>query len=107
MDSPFQQQMSEDLDVAFFDTNIFAEKHNVDGQDYDCIIDTDISQPLTPATDRREGTYTDKIMLFVRQKDLPGEPEYDQMMTVDDVRYRIINVNTFNGLYEITLEAVA
>jgi hypothetical protein len=107
MDSPFQQQMSADLDEAFFDTDIFAEMHNIDGQDYACIIDTDVSQPLTPATDRREGTYTDKIMLFVRQKDLPGEPEYDQMMAIDNIRYRIINVNTFGGVYEITLEAVA
>ncbi len=107
MDSPFQQQMSADLDEAFFDTNIFAEKHNIDGQDYDCIIDTDVSQSLTPATDRREGTYTDKITLFVRQKDLPGEPTYDQMITVDNVQYRIINVNTFGGMYEITLEEIA
>ena len=91
----------------FFDTDVFAESHDIDGKSTDCTIDTDVSQALTPSTDRREGTYTAKIILFVRANDLPGEPVYDQIMTVDGVQYRAINVNLFGGMWEITLEAIS
>ncbi len=107
MSSPFQDQMSVDIDKIFFNPNEYGENHNIDGTDLISILDTDVSQSLNPSTERREGTYTDKLMLFVRQKDLKGEPTYDQMMVVDNVRYRIINVNLYSGVYEITLEAVA
>lgn len=107
MSSPFQDQMSVDIDKIFFNPNEYGEDHNIDGTDLISILDTDVSQSLNPSTERREGTYTDKLMLFVRQKDLKGEPTYDQMMVVDNVRYRIINVNLYSGVYEITLEAVA
>lgn len=103
--SAFQDQVKRDLDTLFFNPDEHAESHKIDeAEGILCVVDTDVSQPLNKPKVRREGMRSDKFTFYVRECDLPGVPEYDQMMRFDDVRYRIINRNRFSGMWSITLE---
>lgn len=107
MDSPFQAQLDADMDNIFLNFDEFAAPHTIDGAgNIPCIIDDDVSQPLDSAHNRVDGTRKDKILVFVKESTLPKRPKYDQIMLVDRVQWRIINVSLFDGVWELTLEAV-
>lgn len=107
MESPFSLQLEADLLNIFFNFSEFAEYHQLDSNaQVLAIIETDVSQPLTPPNNRREGTYTDKIVLMVMQDVFQKSPKYDQILTLDKHRYRIINRNIYKGMYVLTLEDI-
>lgn len=105
--SVFQDQVKKDLDAIFFNPNEHPELHNIDGQDVLCIIDTDVSQQLEKPKERREGTYEDRIMLYVKEADLPDVPEFGQIMDLDGEQWRVVNRNRDMGALTVTLEAIS
>jgi hypothetical protein len=113
MSSPFKSQILNDLNNVFLNTNEFADVHNINGTDgVTCVIDSDITQSLRPGLGRFEGEEKESIMLFITEanwlvsvKD-DNPPAYDQLVTVDQVRWRIKKADLFNGLYELLLEAI-
>lgn len=105
--SLFQNQVKRDLDGLFFNPDEHAEPHKIDdAEEILCIVDTDVSQPLEKPKVRREGIRSDKLTIYVRESELPGAPEYDQIMRFDDQNFRVVNRNLFGGMWQITLEAL-
>lgn len=105
--SAFQDQVKRDLNTLFFNQDEHAEAHKIDdAENVLCIIDTDVSQPLDKPKVRRDGIRADKFILYVRETDLPGVPEYDQIIRFDDVRHRVINRNISAGMIQMTLEVI-
>lgn len=102
----FKDQALADLNNVFFNLEEFGELHTIgDSDQVPSIIDTDVSQPLDSAKVRFKGAYNDRILLYVRQSDLPFRPDYDAVFPVDDVEYQVKNVNSYLGIWELTLEA--
>ena len=117
MDDIFKNQISNDLNNVFLNTDEFADPHNINGIDgVKCIIDTYRTSALRPGLSRFEGNEKDTMMLFISEANWPGNvvngtivpsvPAFRQVITVDLVRWRIVNLDLFNGMYEILLEAV-
>lgn len=111
MSSPFKTQVQNDLTGVFLNSNEFADPHNINGVDgVICVIDSDITQALRPGLGRYEGAEKEKMTLFISVADWARcsqkEPAYNQIVSVDKVQYRIKNDDLFNGLYELSLEAV-
>jgi hypothetical protein len=110
MNSQFQTQLQNDLAKVFLNLEEFAETHNVEGiGEVACVVDTDSTQALRPGLNRYDGTFKETIMLFIRESDvisLPNQPAYNQQIILDKNRYRIKQVDLYNGLYEMILEAV-
>lgn len=107
MANDFSSQLEADLLNIFFNFDEFADYHQIDSNaQVLAIIDTDVSQSLTPPNNRREGTYTDKIILMVMQDAFQRPLKYDQILMLDKREYRIINRNIYKGMYVLTLEAI-
>ena len=118
MSDLFKAQLANDLTNVFLNPDEFAEPHNINGIDgINCVIDSDTTQSLRPGLGRFDGTEKETMMLFVAEADWSGNgspvadwqskpPAYRQQITVDFIRWIIKNADIFNGLYELTLEAV-
>ena len=91
-----------DLDT-FINMEEFADNHVINGEAIKCVVDTDIfDERSTTAGDRSGGVFKDTISIFIKMSDI-AKPLIDEMMTVDEDDYRVVEVKENMGLYEIVL----
>lgn len=91
-----------DLDT-FINMDEFAEDHQINGETIKCVVDTDIfDERSTLSGDRSGGVFKDTISIFIKMSDIE-KPLIDEMMTVDDGHYRVVEVKENMGMYEIVL----
>lgn len=91
-----------DLDT-FINMDEFAEDHQINDETIKCVVDTDIfDERSTMAGDRSGGVFKDTISIFIKISDIE-KPLIDEMMTVDDDHYRVVEVKENMGMYEIVL----
>lgn len=91
-----------DLDT-FINMGEFAEDHQINGETIKCVVDTDIfDERSTLSGDRSGGVFKDSISVFIKMSDIE-KPLIDEMMTVDDDHYRVVEVKENMGMYEIVL----
>lgn len=91
-----------DLDT-FINMDEFAEDHQINGETIKCVVDTDIfDERSTLSGDRSGGVFKDSISIFIKMSDIE-KPLIDEMMTVDDDHYRVVEVKENMEMYEIEL----
>lgn len=91
-----------DLDT-FINMEEFADDHVINGETIKCVVDTDLfDERSTTAGDRSGGVFKDTISIFIKMSDIE-KPLIDEMMTVDDEDYRVVEVKENMGMYEIEL----
>ena len=91
-----------DLDT-FINMDEFAEDHQINDKTIKCVVDTDIfDERSTLSGDRSGGVFKDTISIFIKMSDIE-KPLIDEMMTVDDDNYRVVEVKENMGMYEIVL----
>lgn len=91
-----------DLDT-FINMDEFADDHQINDETIKCVVDTDIfDERSTLSGDRSGGVFKDSISVFIKMSDIE-KPLIDEMMTVDDDHYRVVEVKENMGMYEIVL----
>lgn len=105
----FRDVVQADLQNVFLNENEFGEKHTVDGQEIDCIIDNDAlkerpRQPLELYHDVA-GVYVNNLVIYVRGADLEERPVIGQHLRFDGQLHLVKDCNENMGLLTITLEA--
>lgn len=93
-----------DFDLnTFINMDEFADDHVINGETIKCVVDTDIfDERSTISGDRSGGVFKDSISIFIKMSDIE-KPLIDEMMTVDDDHYRVVEVKENMGMYEIVL----
>lgn len=104
--SKLKDYLSSDLDT-FLNTDEFAETHDIDGRQVDCVIDIDILQQLKYKDQQAsyDGVYNSTKVLFVKAADMPDRPVSGQHIRVDGKLYLVKDCPEDGGMLEITLEA--
>lgn len=104
----FKEVLAEDTAI-FVNAEEFADTHTINGVSMPCLIDGNElleRQKGGGGMDRRDGLFSDEILLFVKASDFGGKPKRGGTINVDGVRtYRIKNVTDEDGIYSITMEA--
>lgn len=91
-----------DLDT-FINLDEFADDHLINGTLLKCVIDDDIfDERSTLSGDRSGGVFKDMISIFIKKEDIE-KPLIDEMITVDDEDYRVVEVKENMRMYEIEL----
>ncbi len=91
-----------DLDT-FINLDEFADDHLINGTLLKCVIDNDIfDERSTLSGDRSGGVFKDMISIFIKKEDIE-KPLIDEMITVDDEDYRVVEVKENMRVYEIEL----
>jgi hypothetical protein len=102
----FKEQLLEDLDNVFFNTEEFAESHTINGTDINIVVDNDTLADLYISKNANtDELFTDKILFYVRKKDLSFEPVPGQYIDFDGSGYLITDVKTDDASYTIVLGA--
>lgn len=94
----------EDDMSTFFNTNEFAETHNIDGIDMPIQIDNDLLKERQ--TKFAEGTYLGDVLFLVQKSDFGESPAREQIIKFDGEPMRVIDFQENIGIYTITLEAI-
>ena len=91
-----------DLDI-FINLDEFADDHLINGNLLKCVIDNDVfDERSTLSGDRSGGVFKDMISIFIKKEDIE-KPLIDEMITVDDEDYRVVEVKENMRMYEIEL----
>lgn len=100
----FKESLVNDLSKVFINTNEFADTHNINGVDVDCVVDKDLTDgSKSRALDySREGIFLKQVLLFVKKEDI-DKPVEGERLTLDSEMYLVDNVSENNGLLEILL----
>ncbi|WP_020621129.1 hypothetical protein [Paenibacillus daejeonensis] len=98
----FKLQTQLDNLTTFLNPNEFGELHDIDGVPTMVVIDQDLINKRSQVM--AEGTYINRLVLFVRMADLGYIPVEGQMMRVDDSPYLVVQVGHDMGILSVTLE---
>ena len=96
----FKDYLASDL-TAFINTDEFADTHDIDGQQVNCVSDSDVID----GGSTYDGVYSRIKKLYVKAVDLPARPARGQHIRVDDELYIVAECTENLGMLEITLEA--
>lgn len=107
----FKEVYQDDLDEAFFDEDVFAERHTIDGNE--CIVvlveakNAGARQYYTRAksTFNPEETAINQAsyILYVRERDIRRKLTTNAMINLDGKQYFILNVGLQAGVYMLAV----
>lgn len=99
----FKDQMLDDLDNVFFNTDEFAQTVNWDGTDIDVIPDTTDDRDSSSSNADEHGAFVQRRAYMVKQADFSAEPVPMQEVIIDGESWYVDRVDPFPGSYTIKL----
>ena len=107
--SSFMEGIAGDIDEVFFDPDLFAHIHNVDGKDIPVIVDENelaevIRKSQGRSNDRRDDIFKNETMLYLRKSDV-GEKRLriNSVMKLDGKDLFVHDVKEEEGIYKVAL----
>ena len=98
----FKDYLSQDLST-FFNSDEFAELHDINGRQFFVILDND---RLSQRTQREyEGIYVGDLLFYVSASDYGARPKPGEVIKFDQAPYEVFDVKEDGGIYEIVLKA--
>lgn len=102
----FKESLVNDLSKVFINTLEFADKHYINDDEVDCIVDKNITEDSKSnriSNYDREGIFVRQILIYVKKEDIE-KPVEGERLKLDGELYLVNHVAENNGLLEITLE---
>jgi len=97
----FKAQLEKDIVNVFMNANEFADAHNIDDQQINCVLDDNTLTQLKT----EDGVYDNVSVLYVSTSALPDRPVPRQHMRIDGDLRLVLKCVENMGLLEVTLEA--
>lgn len=105
MQMTFKEQLQVDIKNVFFDLDIFAEIHNVDGTDMPVVVDNEsLKEIKATQKEHTDGIFMDGILFYVSMEHLQVLPSVGNVFYFDNTMYRVVSANNDSGVAEIVLE---
>ncbi len=105
MQMTFKEQLQVDIKNVFFDLDIFAEIHNVDGTDMPVVVDNEsLKEIKATQKEHTDGIFMDGILFYVSMEHLQVLPSVGNVFYFDNTMYRVVSANNDSGIAEIVLE---
>ena len=105
----FKEQVASDNSNVFLNMAEFAETHDLNGTECDCILqDESVVNGLSVGdgiTQTYPGLYGSRLLVNVKTDDLPEVPVNGQTFTVDDKLYLVESCANDMGMLTIQLVA--
>lgn len=107
--SGFKDMVAADRDKVFLNLDEYAEEHNLNGTDCNCILqDESVAEELQTADNFSQtyaGLYGSRILVNVKTEDLPEVPVEGQSFYVDNKLYLV--ESSANDMGMLTIQLVA
>lgn len=101
----FKDAVSADVANVFLNMDEFADRHNLNGRDVICLVDTDMTDPAKERVNKSlEGVFVNSITVYVKPDDLERRPVERELLYLDGEMYFVQTVSSEMGLLVITAE---
>jgi len=98
----FKEQVQQDLDAVFLNTDEFAEIHRVEGAKIAVVIDSDTLNKLKQG--QILGLVEADMLLMGKTSDLPADLDPGRLLNVDGRELIVVNSGRNMGLTEVALK---
>ena len=100
----FKKRLAQDIDTVFFNTNEFADWHDINGERLACVIDHDVTLEGEASL---EGVFLNAISIHLMAGSLVDRPKENEPIYVDEKLYFVRSVSEEMGCWVIVAEANA
>lgn len=97
----FKEQIQKDLDAVFFNTDVFAEYHRVEGAKIAVVVDNDQLNKLKKG--QILGLVEADMLILGREADFPADLDPGRLLNVDGRELLVVNSGKDMGLVEVAL----
>ncbi|MGG1442097.1 hypothetical protein ABE354_08560 [Brevibacillus laterosporus] len=102
--SLFKEHLVSDAQSVFFNTEEFAELHNVDGNDIPIVIDSEeLQHRKANSVNPEDGIHDAELLFYAEKVYFTSRPVVDKMLTLDGKKYRTVSVSEDISTYTIAL----
>lgn len=111
MEVDFREAYQDDLTEAFFDEDVFASRHTIDGKECTIVLTEAKSEGARRYYGRSRSTFNPKetsvnkasYIIYVREKDIKRKLTTNAMINLDGSQYFIIDVGWHEGVYTLVV----
>lgn len=108
MTSPFKEQIREDVGTIFLNPFEFADIHVVNGTPMAILIDANEQIEREKRMSHHiDGVYQDGFLAYVSSYEYGPLPAQGSYIEIDDTKYRVEDAVEEDGVYSLTLAAIA
>ena len=97
----FKDQIQQDLDAVFLNTDEFAELHRIEGKEIPVVVDND--QLVKLKQGQILGLVEADLLLMGKESDFPADMEPGRLLNVDGRELLVATSGTDMGLIEVAL----
>lgn len=97
----FKDQIQQDLDAVFLNTDEFAELHRIEGKEIPVVVDND--QLVKLKQGQILGLVEADLLLMGKESDFPADMEPGRLLNVDGRELIVAASGTDMGLIEVAL----
>lgn len=102
----FKEQIQVDVNNVFFNLHEFVDKHLIDGEEMDVLIDqNELIEREKKSNQNMNGVYLNQTLIYVKQSQFGNRPKLGSRMQLDKKNYVVLDCTEEMGVYAITLEA--
>lgn len=102
----FAEQLCDDLDGVFFDEDVFASRHTVDGKELLVVVDDEgmAETRRTKQDDKwRDDVHKNSLLFYVRESDMERKLAVNSEIDFDGKMYYVNDIRKSDGVWKILL----
>ncbi|MGN1125993.1 MAG: hypothetical protein ACI4RI_01000 [Ruminococcus sp.] len=102
--SSFKDVINADIKSVFINENEFSDKHMINNKEMIVQIDDNEAIERQLKINPNTGIFTRQLIIYVSTEDFGKMPYIGQVINLDGLIYRVVNVSSETGIYAITIE---
>ena len=102
--SSFKDVINNDVKTVFLNADEFADEHIINGKKMTVQIDDNEAIERQLKAYQNTGVYVRQMIIYVSADDFGKMPYIGQVINLDGIVYRAVDVSNEAGIYAITIE---
>ena len=102
--SKFKDVINADIKSVFINEDEFSDKHIINDKEMVVQIDDNEAVERQLKINPNTGVFTRQLIIYVAVEDFGKMPYIGQVINLDGLIYRVVNVSSETGIYAITIE---
>ena len=102
----FIRTLNDDISKVFLNLDEFASTHNIDGQEYNIIIDEYELNERNKGREKEliDGIHIRELLIYVSKDEFKRLPSIGRILFLDNAEYLVKDAQEEEGVFVITLE---
>jgi len=102
--SKFKDVINSDVNNVFLNREEFSDEHTINGKTMTIQIDDNEAIERQLRANQNTGVYTRQLVIYVSAEKFGEMPFIGQVINLDGIVYRAVDVSSESGIFAITIE---